>query len=73
MGRGPRAHVPKRRRKAVGNWRHGVLAFLSADSLGRSGLSLTSWGWLTTSIDRKTMDGYDSDCETGSSMTIPDH
>ncbi|KAF2793621.1 ankyrin [Melanomma pulvis-pyrius CBS 109.77] len=53
-------------------WEEGLsLMFPNADARQRS-LSLSSWRWLTPSISQKPCDDYDSDCDTGSSMTLPD-
>ncbi|KAF2714525.1 ankyrin [Pleomassaria siparia CBS 279.74] len=51
-------------------WEEGLaLMFPNADAK-QSFLSLSSWGWMTSS--QKPREAYDSDCETGSSMVFHD-
>jgi len=57
--------------EAVGN----DVVFLVVEKMlimTRSSLSMSSWNWMAGEIRLMEREGYDSDCETGSSMTLPD-
>jgi hypothetical protein len=71
VGRGTCDNVSQRGCEAVGN-DVVILVFGEVLTMGRSSLSMSSWSWMAEEIRLKERGGYDSDCETGSSMTLPD-
>ena len=71
MGRGTCDDVSQCGCEAVGN-DVDVLVFRELLTMARSALSMSSWNWMAGEIRLKERGGHDSDCETGSSMTLPD-